>query len=201
MKQSSIVPRRTPVRPLSRAAVAPLGAALAMILAATAFADELAPPPDTPARPTYRIVPLEPLPAPAVAPSPDVPAAAPPTASTPSAAPSAAPTPSTAPQVVPPPAGASPDAAGPRSEAPDAAGPDTAATNPPDATEPTAPEPLDGPMRPKDSLAAVPGTPSASDEAWKRSFDGGVRWKKGDTSVVVSGTPATGFRIGGAIAH
>ncbi|NLH83642.1 MAG: hypothetical protein GX458_22770 [Phyllobacteriaceae bacterium] len=195
----------------SRVAVAPLGAALAMILAATAFADELAPPPDTPARPTYRIAPLEPLPAPAAAPSPDVPAAAPQAAPTPSTVSPATPAPAAAPQVVPPPAGASPDAAGPRSEAPDAAGPrseapeaaapDTAAADPADATEPAAPEPLDGPMRPKDSLAAVPGTPSASDEAWKRSFDGGVRWKKGDTSVVVSGTPATGFRIGGAIAH
>lgn len=59
---------------------------------------------------------------------------------------------------------------------------------------------LDGPLRPKGSLPDL-AAPTERSEEWRRSFQGGVRWTKGDTSVTVSGTPATGFRIGGTISR
>lgn len=97
-----------------------------------------------------------------------------------------------------------PDAAPPDAIPADAAEggdePDTPAlAEPPDGTaaEAGAAAPvLEGPLRPKGE--ATIGA-AAREEAWTRSFDRGLRWSKGDTSLAITGDPRAGFRIGGSI--
>lgn len=62
-----------------------------------------------------------------------------------------------------------------------------------------APPPLDGPLRPKGETPGVPAAAPPRREAWTPSFDRGVRWSKGDTSISITGAPGTGLRIGGTI--
>lgn len=103
-----------------------------------------------------------------------------------------------------PPVGAAPvpaqaDAAAP-TEVPtgDAAtaAPDAEGEAPADvATLPEAPPPLEGPLRPKGTL---PDRPVQDEPGWNRSFGGGVKWTKGDTTVTLSGSRSS-VRLGTTI--
>ena len=61
-----------------------------------------------------------------------------------------------------------------------------------------APVVADGPLRPKGALPEVPPAPEPKQDTWRRSFEGGLRWSKGDTSVTVSGAPGS-VHLGGSI--
>lgn len=76
------------------------------------------------------------------------------------------------------------------------------ASVPPDGTAAAedAPVVLDGPLRPKGQLPPRDVPPQGRDE-WRRSYEGGVKWKKGDMSVTVSGAPFSSFRIGAGISR
>lgn len=186
---------RSVIRSPSRAVLVSVAGAVVMLCASAALADDDLAPPPAPLPPSYHVTPLSPLapppsPAAPAAPEPSAPAAAPATAS-----PTANPAP---PAASPAPDTPKPEA--PRSEAA-APVPDAAALDAPEATEPAASEPLEGPLRPKDDPAVAATAPAGHEESWNRTFDGGVRWKKGDTAVILSGTPGSGVRIGGSIAR
>ena len=70
------------------------------------------------------------------------------------------------------------------------------ATPEPDAED--TPVVAEGPLRPKGAQPEVPPPPGVRADEWRRSYSGGVRWTKGDTSVTVSGTPGS-VRLGGSI--
>jgi len=206
---TSIVPgtiaSRAATRSPSRAVLAAVAGAFALLCASAALADEELAPPPAPLPPSYRVMPLSPLAPPpsASAPAPASDAAQPLATPASNLPPASAPVPA----VVPPPAGVAPAPAAPESPRgdaapPAAADPAAAALDAPDeVAEPAAPEPLEGPLRPKDDPAVAATAPASGEATWNRSFDGGVRWKKGDTAVILSGTPGAGVRIGGSIAH
>ncbi len=95
-------------------------------------------------------------------------------------------------------AAAAPPPAGEGAEA--SVGEGTAETAPPAPGSAEAPVVLEGPLRPKGTLPSA-AAPKDGEDQWRRSFEGGVKWKKGDTAVTVSGAPFSGFRIGGSISR
>lgn len=84
-------------------------------------------------------------------------------------------------------------------ESPEASG--EASLVPAPGPDPDAPVVLDGPLRPKGTLPPSAARPTRGDDDWSRSFEGGLRWKKGDTAVTLSGAPFSRVRIGGTISR
>ncbi len=86
----------------------------------------------------------------------------------------------------------------PTDDAATAVAPDAAGEPPADvATLPEAPPPLEGPLRPKGTL---PDRVEKEEPGWNRSFGGGVKWTKGDTTVTLSGSRSS-VRLGTTISR
>lgn len=58
---------------------------------------------------------------------------------------------------------------------------------------------LEGPLRPKGDGPSIAA--GGHEDGWTRTFDRGVRWSKGDTSLGISGAPGVGVRIGATISR
>lgn len=102
------------------------------------------------------------------------------------------------PAPVPADAAASAPAEAPTEDAATAVAPDAAGEPPADvATLPETPPPLEGPLRPKGTL---PDRPVQDEPGWNRSFGGGVKWTKGDTTVTLSGSRSS-VRLGTTISR
>jgi len=96
----------------------------------------------------------------------------------------------------------------PEAAAPDAADPadatDAAPAAPSEGEAATAtladPAPvLEGPLRPKGDGPSI--AVGGHEDGWTRSFDRGVRWTKGDTSLGITAAPGAGVRLGATFTH
>lgn len=56
---------------------------------------------------------------------------------------------------------------------------------------------LEGPLRPKGDAPSI--AVGGHEDGWTRSFDRGVRWSKGDTSLGITAAPGAGVRLGATI--